>query len=103
MKEPTNKVEKNPVAVFLTNSHCQRDGWHCATEISMIVSMFLSLLRYALDAFATRKYVNHGGEYRLYILVIFLFYGPEKIIKMAKDEITKIEENFSKTIKQCLK
>ena len=33
----------------------------------------------------------------------FLFYGPEKIIKLAKDEITKIEENLKETVKQCLK
>ena len=37
------------------------------------------------------------------IPVIFLFYGPEKFIKLAKDEITKIEENLKETVKQCLK
>ena len=69
----------------------------------MIVSMFLSLLRYALDVFAIEKHVNHGGEYGLEIHAVFLFCGPEKIIKLAKDEITKIEENLYKTAKQCLK
>ena len=69
----------------------------------MIVSMFLSLLRCALDVFATGKHVNHGDEYGLEIPAIFLFYGPEKIIKLAKDNITKIEENLNKTVKQCLK
>ena len=52
----------------------------------MIVSMFLSLLRYALDVFAIEKHVNHGGEYGLEIHAVFLFCGPEKIIKLAKDE-----------------
>ena len=37
------------------------------------------------------------------IPVIFLFYGLEKFIKLAKDEITKIEENLKETVKQCLK
>ena len=90
VKEPTNKVEKNAVAVVRTNSHCEKDGWHCATEISMIVSMFLSLLHCALDVFATGKLVNHGGACGLEIPAIFLFYAPEKIIKLAKDEITKL-------------
>ena len=55
----------------------------------MVVSMFLSLLRCVLDVFATAKRVNHGDEYGLEIPAIFLFYGLEKIIKLAKDEITK--------------
>ena len=58
--------------------------------------MFLSLLRCALDVFSTEKRVNHGGEYGMEILAIFLFYGPEKI-KLAKDEIKKIQENLRKT------
>ena len=69
----------------------------------MIVSMFLSLLCCALDVFATAKRVNHGGEYGLEIPAIFPFYGPEKIIKLAKDEITKIGGNLNETVKQCLK
>ena len=69
----------------------------------MIVSMFLSLLRYTLDVFATEKRVKHGGEYGREFLAMFLLYGPEKIIKLAQDEITKIEENLKETVKQCLK
>ena len=69
----------------------------------MIVSVFLSLLCCTLNVFATGKHVNHGGEYGREIPANFLFYGPEKIIKLAKDEITKIEENLNKTVKQCLK
>ena len=68
----------------------------------MIVSMFLSLLCCVLDIFATVKRVNHGGEYGMEIPAIFLFCGPEKIIKLAKDEI-QIEENVKETVKQCLK
>ena len=69
----------------------------------MIVSMFLSLLRCALDVFATGKGVNHGGEYGLEIPAIFLFYGPEKTIKLTTDEIIKIKENLNETVKQCVK
>ena len=64
--------------------------------------MFLSLYRCALDVFSAGKRVNHGGEYGLEIPAIFLFYGLEKIIKLATDEI-KIEENLNETVKQCLK
>ena len=69
----------------------------------MIVSIFLSLLRCDLDVFATEKRINHGGEYGMEIPAIFLFYGPEKVIKLAKDEITKIEEKSKKPVKQFLK
>ena len=68
----------------------------------MIVFMFLSLLRCALAVFATRKCIIHGGEYELEIPAIFLFYGLEKIIKLATDEI-KIKENLNETVTQCLK
>ena len=78
MKEPTNKVEKNAFAVVRTNSHCERDGSRWATEISTIVSMFLSLLRYALDVFATGTRVNHGDEYGLEIPATFLFLWTRK-------------------------
>ena len=68
----------------------------------MTLSMFLPLLRCALDVFSTEKRVNHGGEYGMEIPVSFPFYGPEKIIKLAKDQITKIEESLRKTVRQCL-
>ena len=69
----------------------------------MIVSMFLFLLHCALEVLATEKRVNHGGEYGMEIPAIFIFYWPEKIIKLAKDELKKIEENLKETVKQCLK
>ena len=56
----------------------------CATEFSMIVSMFLSLPHCALDIFATGKCVNHGGECKLEIPPNFHLHGPEKAIKLAK-------------------
>ena len=68
----------------------------------MIASMFLSPLRCALDVFAIAKCFNHGVEYGLEIPTIYFFYGPENIVKLAKDEITKIEENLNETVKRCL-
>ena len=69
----------------------------------MIVSMFLSLPRCALDIFATGKQVNHGGDYGLEIPVNFHFHGPEKAIKLVKNNIEKIEEHVNETVKPCLK
>ena len=83
LKELTNKVDKNSVAVTRTSSHCKEEVVG-ATEISMIVSMFLSLPHCALDIFATGKRVKHGGEYRLEIPADFHLYVPEKAIKLAK-------------------
>ena len=47
--------------------------WPCATEISMILSMFLFLSYCALDIFATANCESHGGEYRLETRAIFHF------------------------------
>ena len=57
---------------------------HVQQNISMIVSMFLSLLRCALDIFATVKRVNHGDEYGLEIIANIELYEPEKVIKLTK-------------------
>ena len=67
MKKQTKKVDKNAVAKVHTNCHCKGGSWSSATEISMIVSMFLSLLHWALNIFATGKRVNHVNEYGLEI------------------------------------
>ena len=56
--------------------------WPCAIEVSMIVSMFLFLPRRALNILATRKRVNHGGEYGVEIS------GPKKVIKVVHYEVT---------------
>ena len=34
-------------------------------------------------------------------LLFFIFYGPEKTIRLAKNKITKIEEKLNETIKHC--
>ena len=43
MKDPTNGLDNNAVAVVHTNSHCKKGDWSFTTEISMIVFLFLSL------------------------------------------------------------
>ena len=64
-----------------------RSGCPCATEISMIVSIFLSLSHCALGIFTTGKHVNHRDENGLEIptnLQSLHFHGTEKAIKLAK-------------------
>ena len=46
----------------------------CVTKISMIVFMFLSLVHFILDIFATGRRIKHRGEYGLKISVNFNFY-----------------------------
>ena len=82
VKEPINKVDKNAVAVVDNNSHCKQVVGQ--VEISMIVSVFLSLSYCILHIFATGKRVNHGGEYGLEIPANFHFYGLEMAIKLTK-------------------
>ena len=47
VKEPTNGVEENTVAVVRTNSHCKED---VVGQVSLTVSLFLCLSHYALGA-----------------------------------------------------
>ena len=64
-----------------------RSGCPCATEISVIVSIFLSLSHCSLVIFATGKHVNHRDEYGLAIptnLQSLHFYGTEKTITLSK-------------------
>ena len=65
-------------------------------------SMFLSLHQSTLDIFATEKRFNHGGAYGLKIPANLHFYGPEKAVKLPKNNI-KIEENINETVKHSLK
>ena len=69
----------------------------------MIVCMFLSLSHCALDIFTNGKCINQGVKYRLEFCANFPFYGTEKAIKLAKNEIKKFEENLNETVKHCLK
>ena len=57
---------------------------HLQQNISMIVSMFLCLLRCALDIFANVKRVSHRGEYGLEIPANISLCQPENVIKLAK-------------------
>ena len=68
MKEPTNAVDKNAVAVVRTNS-ISKDVvvGHVPKNISMVLSMFLSLPRGTLNIVVTGKHVNHGAGYGLEI------------------------------------
>ena len=50
----------------------------------MIASLFLSMPHCALDIFATRKRVYHGGEHAREIPAIFHFYVPEKANELTK-------------------
>ena len=85
----------------------ERSSCPCATEISMIASVFLSLSHCALGIFATGKKVNHRDEYGLEIptnLQSLHFHGTEKAVKLAKKvKKTKIEENLDETVKHCPK
>ena len=82
---------------------------HVQQNISMIVCMFFSLphctlLIGTLQIFATRKRVNHEGEYGLEIPKNSNFYGPKKRpLNQLKNKIKKIEENANETVKHCLK
>ena len=72
---------------------------HVQQNISMIVSMFLSLFRCALDIFANVKRVCHGCEYGLEIPANISLCEPENVNILAKNKITMIEENFNETRK----
>ena len=68
--ELINGVNNNAAFVVRTNSRCKRGAWPCTTEISMTVSMFLSLPHCTMGIFATGKRFSHRVEY---VLEIFLY------------------------------
>ena len=105
VKEPTNEVDKNGVASFLTNSHFKRWLTTCNKNFHhyVRVSLYSSLPHYVLDIFATGRRINHGGEYRLEIPANFHFCGPEKAVKQTKKKKTSIEKNLNKTVEHCIK
>ena len=75
----------NAIAVFFTNSHYKEDVVGPLEQNSnMIVSIFLFLLRFTLNTFATGKRINHSGKYGLEIPANFHFYGPEKTLKLIE-------------------
>ena len=76
-----------------------RDGWSCVAEISIIVSMILSLTHCDFDNFATGKRISHGGEYGLKILANFHFYVPGNVINLAR----KRSNNDQRKLKQNCK
>ena len=101
VKELNNNVDENAVAVVCPNPHCKKEttcSWLCATEISMIVSMFLSLPHCAFDSFATGKRDKHGGKYGLEIPMNFHFYGLQRPLNWLKREIKHIEESLNQTV-----
>lgn len=85
VKKPTSRVDKNAVAVVLPISHCkEKVVGYVHQNISMVVSMFLSLHHCALDIFATGKHTNHGGEYRLKITSNFHFMDLNRQLNWLK-------------------
>ena len=90
MKESTNEVDKNTVAMVRTNSGCKEEVvGHVQQNMSMIESVFQSLPHCALDIFATGKLINRRGEYGLEIPVNFHFNGPGQVIKPVKHKMDK--------------
>ena len=66
VKQSTNEVDKNTVAVVCTNYCKEEIVGHVQHNISMIVSMFFSLPHFSplictLQILGTRKRVNHQG------------------------------------------
>ena len=65
----------------------------------MIFFLFLLLPHCAFEIFAARKHVNDKGKYRLGIAENLCFHRLEKAIKLTKNKITSLEENFKKNWK----
>ena len=102
--ERTNQWNGQVCCCSVSYSHCKEEVvCNVQQNISMIVCMFLSLSHCALDIFTNGKCINQGVKYRVEFCANFPFYGTEKAIKLAKNEIKKFEENLNETVKHCLK
>ena len=81
MKDPTNKMDKNAVAVALTNSHCKEEVVGYVQQNSpWLYPCFCPFPHYAWDIFATGKSVNRVGD----VTANFHFNRPNKVIQVAK-------------------
>ena len=67
---------------------------HDCTYVSISAPLLFGRICY-------QKYINCGGENKLEILHVF--YVPEKVVKLTKNKITKIEENLKESEKHSLK
>ena len=57
----------------------------------------------ALDVFGTGNAPSVEVKTNWKSLQCFIFCVPEKVIKLAKNKIRKIEENLNESVKHCLK
>lgn len=71
---------------------------HVQQNISMIISMFLSLPHCAFDSFATGKRDKHGGKYGLEIPMNFHFYRLQRPLNWLKRGIKQMEESLNQTV-----
>ena len=80
-KEPINELDKMLFLGLVLIHNERKKSYPCLTEISIIVSIFLSLSHCTLNIFATGKSINHRNEYGLEIptnLQFLHFHGSEK-------------------------
>ena len=66
----------------------------CNRNLHDLIRVF-TLPHCALNIFATGKHVDQGDQYKLKIPANFQLYGPEKAIKLAKNEMKKIRGNLN--------
>ena len=89
-------MENNAVSVVCINSLCEEKlvGHNVQQKSPISAPLLFGHICYY-------KYINWGSENKLEILRVF--YVPEKVVKLTKNKITKIEENLKESEKHSLK
>ena len=101
MKWSTKQVEKeNAVAMVRTNSDCKKKcSSPYATEISMIVSSFITLPHCTWDIFATGNASSMEVNTEWKSLRLSIFINLKRPLNWLKNKIQNIEENWNETLK----
>ena len=99
LKKPTKEVDKYTVAVVRTNAHCKVEvvgnrNLHDCIHVPISAPLRFEHLGNSL----TGKCISHRGEYGLEILANFRFYGPDKVIKFAKNQNNKDKKKLNSKI-----
>ena len=103
VKEPTNKLDKNAVAVACTNSHCkgkvvgdvqQKSPWLYPYFYPCPIVLWTSLL---LRNASTMEKTDWKSQRILMIMY------PKRLLHCLKNKITKIEESLHETAKHSPK
>ena len=99
--EPTNNVDKNAIVVACAIFHCKEEvvGYEQHEHLHHCIHFCISAPLWSGHLCK----LENVSIVEVNIPANFHFHGSEKVIKLAKNNVAKIEETLNETVKHCLK